>query len=263
MITLSKERRRERLVDERFRRPLSPAERESLEAHLVSSPTATERYRRLHLIERVTALGPERALEEPSPMEIDRIAVDLGLVEVPVQQPSWLTWLLSLRVIGMSTAAVAAAAVALFVLMPPTETINQRGVGPSRVTVSTYAVHTTGIRRASDGATVSSGHHLKFRVAAGAALSTFAAILVDESGRAYVAKLEAPAISDEPVAVPGSVALTGIAPGTVKLYLIASEDPVSVDEIDGRTVTEAELERRFGDRIVERSTLQLAEERPL
>src|SRR5688572_17153957 len=79
-----------RLVDARFLRVLDTHERTELESHLVACVACSERYRRLQLAERVAAVGPDRAFDEPSPLEIERIARDLDLVERPVDRFAWL-----------------------------------------------------------------------------------------------------------------------------------------------------------------------------
>ena len=68
-----------KLVDARFVRLLDDRERSALETHLAACGFCGERYRRLQLAERVVAVGAERAFEEPSPLEIDRIAADRWL----------------------------------------------------------------------------------------------------------------------------------------------------------------------------------------
>jgi hypothetical protein len=264
MITLSKERRRDRLVDERFARSLSEPERAELEAHLASSPTAAERYRRLHLIERVTALGPERALEEPSPMEIDRIAVDLGLVDRPEPPRSWLSWLTTVRMAGFSM-AIAATAVLLFVFLPPRETVLTRGAAPVPVTVSTYVVSADGIGVAGTQP-LGSGSHLKLRLTRTgelAAVQTVAAVLLDETGHAYVVELGTPKFDAPTVSVPGSFSLTSVTPGRVKMFVVVSSEALVLDAIDGAEITEDALRERLGAAIVDRLELTVLEERPL
>lgn len=225
--------RLDRLVDQRFSRSLSTNERHDLEAHLASSPVATERYRRLHLMERVAALGPERALEEPSPLEIQRIAHDLGLLEPEVAQVSFWTWLTSIRTVGFSLFAAAAFAAALL-LIPNAETVTERG-GTSW-SASAYAVSSAGVERLGD--TVSTTQHLKFRVTreGEGALDALSVVILDASGARHVVAVEAPTFETDTASVPGAVALDGFPSGATTVWLVRGAADTIGAELDDADV---------------------------
>lgn len=231
--------RHDRLVDARFERDLSPEERASLEAHLVAAPEAAERYRRRHLIERVTALGPERALEEPSPMEIERIAGDLGLLE-PTEARAWWRRFFALRVLGPAMVAVTAMVVLL--VSTPRSELQERGASPSW-SASAYAVSSTGVRPL--GGEVSRSEHLKFRITRAPTdeLTALSAVVVDATGRAFVVALEVPPVGD--ATIPGAVPLDAAAVGPAVVWLVAADD------VDAEALPRDEVIARFEVTIAE------------
>lgn len=235
---MSSTRRLDRLVDERFLRPLSAAERRDLEAHLVASPVATERYRRLHLMERVAALGPDRALEEPSPLEIDRIAGDLGLFE-PEPQPSFLAWLTSFKTVGFTVFAAAAFAAAVL-LIPQPEIVQERG--GTAWSASAYAVSSDGIERL--GATASRDEHLKFRITRDGAsdLGALSVVVKDAGGATHVLPLEVPAFERDTASVPGALALDAFPAGATTVWLVrGAPDDVDPSALGDRVIGRFEV----------------------
>ncbi len=232
---MSSTRRLERLVDQRFSRPLSASERQDLEAHLAASPIASERYRRLHLMERVAALGPERALEEPSPLEVQRIANDLGLL-APDPEPSFLAWLTSFRTVGITVFAAAAFAAAVL-LIPTPELVQERG--GTAWSASAYAVSSGGVERL--GPTASRDTHLKFRVTrdGDSALTALSVVVKDASGATHVVPLEAPAFEGDTASVPGALALDAFPPGRTTFWLVRG----APDDVDPAALGDAVIER--------------------
>lgn len=227
-----------RLVDARFMRALDGNERNELETHLASCGWCSERYRRMQLAERVASVGPERAFEEPSALEIERIAQDLQLVDRTVGRFAW--WREARgAMIGFGAAlAVAAAAAMFFFVQPSNPTPREappvmRGAGEVRASFSLFAINAQGaVRPYQPGTSISAAEVVKLRASwSGAELNHVAVAIVDASGNVRVAQLGAPKGSNESATIPGAVSLAGSATGEATTYIIASETPLADDAL--------------------------------
>lgn len=221
--------RSRRLVDARFLRGLDAGEKNELELHLASCGPCTERYRRLQLAERVASVGPERAFEEPSPLEIERIARDLQLLEAPADRWAWLRDMRG-AVAGLSAAVAIAAAIGVFVAVrPPQETLIARGGAEQRAaTFSMFVIGADGAIRpyAEDGA-LKASELIKLRASwSGAEPKHVAVAIVDAAGAVRVAQLGAPKGASTGATIPGAIALAGSSAGDAIAYLLASESAI-------------------------------------
>lgn len=218
-----------RLVDARFLRSLDAGEKNELEVHLASCGSCTERYRRLQLAERVASIGPERAFEEPSPLEIERIAADLQLLETATDRWSWL-FNMKGAFTGLSAAVAIAAAIALFVIArPPQETLTERGgVEQRAATFSLFVIGADGaIRPYAEDAALKSSELIKLRASwSGVSPTHVAVAIVDASGAVRIAQLGAPKGAATGATIPGAIALAGSSAGDALAYVIASESAI-------------------------------------
>lgn len=228
-----------RLVDARFLRPLEDRERTELETHLSSCAWCGERYRKLQLAERIASVGMERAVEEPSALEIERIAQDLHLVESTVSQPSWLRILQS-KLAGYSALVAVAAAVVLFlVLRPPQEILLERGGSTPGVTFSAFVINADGSIRPHDPAMpVKAGDNIKLRASwtKDQPAFVYAAIYLSD-GTVQLAKLEAPQGPSTGATIPGAITLSKLFAGA-ELRVIGSE--VELDDEAAKTLAKQE-----------------------
>lgn len=231
-----------KLVDERFVRLLDGDERGHLEAHLVACAACSERYRRLQLAERVAAVGPERAVDEPGSFEIERIAGDLGLLESPRRlRIEWLP-------IGGLFLAAATAALA-FLLLPVVASQDEgellpRGAPVADTTFAVYVVSAAGEVRAHRAEEpVRAGEHLKLRVSRAATEGTWPQLSAIVAGtEPRVLRLESPRSADPSASVPGAIAAGALPRGRAALYLIAApelpEDARLIDAVEGEPAAE-------------------------
>src|SRR5262245_44459267 len=137
--------REAKLVDARFVRPLSEREKRRMEDHLVACGTCRERYRKLQLADRVAAFGPDDELDRPAPVEVDRIAQDLGLLEPP-RPRRWF----SLPIFGTAS-TLAAVALAVVLFLRPSDELVEKGDANTGITFSAYAIADGGSPRLLEG----------------------------------------------------------------------------------------------------------------
>jgi hypothetical protein len=252
-----------RLVDARFLRALNGNEKTELETHLAACSSCTERYRRLQLAERVASVGPERSFEEPSQLEIERIAGDLQLIESTADHFAW--WR-NMRgaFVGFSAAVAIAAAVAIFVVVkPPRETLTERGgtVQPS-LSFAVYVINESGaIRAHTPGDPVQSKELLKLRASwDGVDPRHVAMAIVDAEGKVRVAQLGAPKGVSAGASIPGAVALAASAKGEALMYLVASQAAISDETLRslvGARPEHEEVRRSLNAITVERRVLKI------
>ena len=209
-------KRAAKLIDARFLRPLSPRERSKMEDHLGACAVCRERYRKLQLADRVAAFGEEE-LDRPAPIEIDRIAQDLGLFEAPRVRTPWF----ALPLVG--TAAALALVAVLFV--KPSDELIERGAGPAGMTFSAYAISSEGPRLLEDGGRVGASEHLKLRASWGESardIDGVDVLLVGGEKLVHV-RLAAPDRTSEVASVPGAISLSGFSKGRLTAYVIAAK----------------------------------------
>jgi hypothetical protein len=220
-----------KLVDQRFLRPLSPPERERLEAHLVSCAHCNERYRRLQLAERVAAgpVGEPTGPYEPSPSELERVAMDLGLLGAEAAVPRLWPRLFPPLMVGAASLAAMVLVVTSIRSGKVEEEPVARGPTASRtISFETYVVSEQEIRLHAAKMAVRPSDHLKFRASYfGGAL---AVALVPASGPITVVDFSIPGDgASSAVSVPGALSLASLPPGQAIAYLIAgkgSGDPI-------------------------------------
>jgi hypothetical protein len=252
-----------KLVDARFVRPLAERERARLESHLASCGSCSERYRRLQLADRVASIGPQRALDEPSPFEIERIARDLGLVEAP--RPWWQGLLGSRAVLAGVPAAVAAAALVLVFVFPQSLVeqrdrgqLIERGTGPKPVSFAAYVVgRDSRIRLHANDAAVYTSEYLKLRVAAAGvakdALRSVQVVIVGERGGVSVLKMSVPDDRSPLRTVSGAVVLNALPPGHAVVYAIGAKEDLDEEAIRAAAAKKpgaSELASALGDRVL-------------
>lgn len=211
-------RRDQKLVDAAFVGGLSPNERARMHDALAGSIDLQERYRKLQLAERVAALGPERALDEPSHFEIDRVAQRLGLLDAPPPPRRWFaSWKIALPV-------VVAAAAAGLVLAPQAEqsSVSDPGALVARGGEATpsISVYRTSAKSGFElvGASVESDAQLILRSSAGTPATKWLAVWQFEDGTTEALKLPAPAkngLLGPPLQAPANA---------VRLWLMAGDD---------------------------------------
>lgn len=227
-----------KLVEARFLRALDEGERKRLERHLLGCASCSEKYRRLQLAERVASVGTDRALEEPSFLEIERIAGDLGLFGPPKTARNWLPF--------AGLLAAVACALLLIVLRPqdPSETFTPRG-DPSGLTFAAYVIAADGaIRSHTAVAPVSKDDHLKLRVSRPDKGKPWPKMfLVIATDTPKVIELVAPEKNEPAASIPGAIPLAGLPSGKVTAYVIAT------DEADEQTLSEAVRDRPAADRV--------------
>ncbi len=220
--------RDQKLVDAAFVGGLSANERDRMHDALAGSIELQERYRKLQLAERVASLGPERALDEPSPFEIDRVAQRLGLLDAPAPRRRWFgSWKMALPMV------VAAAAAAL-VLAPRSDessasdpgALVARG-GEATPSISVYRTSSkSGFELVGDSVTRDA--QLILRSSAGETTTQWRAVWQFADGNTEILKLPAPAkngLLGPPLLPPA---------GAVKLWLIAGDE---VDDVKPWTGT--------------------------
>jgi hypothetical protein len=217
-----------RFVDARFLRPLADRERVELETHLSSCAWCGERYRKLQLAERVASVGVDRALEEPSALEIERIAQDLHLVESTGQS---LGWWRALRgsIAGYSAVIAVAAAVAIFfAIRPPKEVLLERGGAAVGVSFSAFVIAADGAIRAHEPAVaVSNTDHLKLRVSWSAAAPRIVyAVVALSDGTVELAELGEPSGAPTGATVPGAISMAKVPAEGAELWVVASDEPL-------------------------------------
>jgi hypothetical protein len=254
-----------RLVDARFSRTLSAGERSELEQHLVACAACSERYRRMQLAERVATVGADRALAEPSPFEVERIAADLGLVSRPVEQASWWSRRRAAFAGFTAAAAVAASLILFAVRTPPPEQVIERGAAATTLSFAVYVIGDGGAIRVHDqGSPVRADELLKLRASwTGVAPRSVAVAIVDAEGKVDVAALGAPKGAETGATIPGAVALAGRAPGNAIMYLFAFEGAAADRAAIAAAVeNRPESPRLPGALAVERRELPIEEARP-
>lgn len=255
-----------RLVELGFTRSLAPDERLVLEDHLKSCGECLERYRRVQLAHRILAIGPERALDEPAPLELERIAEHLGLV-APARPTLFeslartassarlglATLSSSARALALVVAFVAGTASAVVLLSLPAgdRELVARG-GARAVSVALYAVSPSGevTPIAPSGTRVVAGDHLKLRLSAPREAPTLGAVcvaVVPRGAPPRVSCLPPPVLVDGASTVPGSVVVTE--PGPASIVVVASsthEDPRALEALLVRHATNDELAKSLG-----------------
>jgi len=235
-----------KLIDARFVRSLSDGERSKMEDHLVACGWCRERYRKLQLADRVTAFGAEAELDVPAPIEVERMARDLGLLAP--EKPKRVRF--DVRIAGMAFAL----ALAVMLFLRPADDLIERGAGPSAVTFSAYAGGEGKWRLLEPGAQVAASEHLKLR-ATGEANAGVEVLLVAADGKVEHVHLLAPTSS----LVPGAIALEGLPPGALTAYLIAAKsfEPEAVRELAAKRVPAKELASALEGASVERMDLEV------
>jgi hypothetical protein len=239
-------KREGKLIDARFVRPLSDGERSKLEGHLVACGWCRERYRKLQLADRVTAFGAAAELDVPAPIEVERMARDLGLLDPEKPKRAWF----DLRIAG----AVVAVAFAVVLFVRPSDDLVERGAAPAAVTFSAYAGGEGAWRLLEPGAQVAASEHLKLR-ASGEANGGVEVLLVGADGRVEHVHLLAPVSS----LVPGAIALEGLPTGKLTAYLIAAKsfDPALARRLAAARAPAKELASALGGASVERIDLEV------
>ncbi len=252
-------KREGKLIDARFLRPLDPRERSSMEEHLVACESCRERYRRLQLADRVIAFGPDADLDRPAPLEVERIALDLGLLDRPRRRPFWL----GLPFFG-AVGSVAAMALVAALFLRPSEVLLERGEAPVGITFSAYAIaDDAGPRLLERGAQVALGEHLKLRASFGARalpqIDGIEVLLVPARGEVQHVHLSAPERGAASASVPGAIALQGLAPGPLTAYVVAAErfELGSVEGLASSRAPPEALARALGGASVERIDLEV------
>jgi hypothetical protein len=211
-----------KLVDARFLRALDGAERGELERHLVACTSCSERYRRLQLAERVASVGPERAFEEPSPFEIERMAMDLGLVDRPERR--WSAFLRSRFLTTALPALAVTAAVSLFVIAPRTlfedRPVERGEVANGPITVAAYVISANGdIRALAGDPRVHASDYLKLRVGFVDAARSRAAHAVEVRFDGFDRTFDLPNPGELAVSVPDAIALAKLPVGKSRVEI--------------------------------------------
>jgi hypothetical protein len=245
------------LIDARFIRTLNDRERVRLETHLSACAFCGERYRRMQLAERVASVGPDRALDEPSALEIDRVAQDIGLFDPPRRSIlAARPWLLGVP------AAAAALGLTLLVAVPRSSTQIEeapvaRGASAKQVSFAAYVVDAGSKIRALGGGRARQGEYLKLRVsvngAAREALSDIQVSIVSDSGATSVTKLSVPHDASPIRNVNGAISLAAVPSGHAIVYTIGASGELEAGAIErsvqGAPAADA-VAKTLGDRVL-------------
>lgn len=243
-----------RLIELRFLRRLSEAERRRLEGHLLGCGPCQERYRRLQRAERIAAHGVEGAAESPSPFELERIAADLGLDQP--EPPRRLGWPWPFVWAG----ALAVAAALLLFLRPPPELLQDRGGVVAPLSFAVFTADPGGAVVALETqARLQPGAPLKLRVSAPApvAAPALAAVFVGAAAPVVVALPGLSQVS-APTTVGGLLTIPEVPSGEVWLYLVAAAAP-----LDPLTLSQAVADRPEAQVAQERLSALVVERRAL
>jgi hypothetical protein len=221
-----------KLVDARFLRTLDAKERGALEIHLSACGFCTERYRKLQLAERVAASGAERAFDEPSPFEIDRIAIDLGLIERPRRR--WAELLRS-RIFTAGIPALAVATLIALVVVSPRALFEERPIerGESGGAVAAYVVSSGGAIRALDGdRRVRPSDYLKLRIQVADERASRSLAAIEVSCDGVRERIAMPMSGERTISVPGAIALAALSRGSAVMHVVgkAADGAVMLDE---------------------------------
>ena len=139
-----------------------------MEEHLTACGGCRERYRKLQLADRVIAFGAEGELDQPSPVEIDRIARDLGLLDAERTAPLVVDGVV-VRRCGVGGGAGGDVAV----VREAERRAGRAGRAPDGVTFSAYAIDDASGPRLLEGGRerASASEHLKLRASNASAIS--------------------------------------------------------------------------------------------